>query len=293
MQGLVHYSDDSSPEAQSRPQAQAGPSVSLPRISLEEYLITRRHYNARPISKPSTPAGIILHKNSPASNHRPTKRRRQSPAPADAISILPPDANLTQAAQSSLPDSAQAPGLAPLDAKPSIIDQAREQGLDDDEILDLVLRPGPLDGDEEWGLPAEVDPGHCDPALSAKVAHFLKLKYEQGEHINTRLLSSSTFANPHIYSQLVDFVSIDERAPSFPSPSPSSSSSGGWLTRQNLESLIPQYGPSALTSQQKERDKKSEEAKKAGTKRGIVFGKGKYENGEGRRDRERERDRRR
>ncbi|WVQ72153.1 hypothetical protein IAR50_001698 [Cryptococcus sp. DSM 104548] len=268
MQGLVHYSDDSSPEPLIQPQA--GPSVN----------------NARPVSKPGTPAGVILHKNSPASNPRPTKRRRQSPTPSGALSALPPDANLTQAAQSSLP-AAQTQASAGKDEKPSIIDQARAEGLNDDEILDLVLRPGPLDGDEEWGLPVAVDPGECDPALSAKVEHFLRLKYEQGEHINTRLLSSSTFANPHIYSQLVDFVSIYERAPAFPSPS-SSAPSGGWLTRQNLESLIPQYGPSALSARQKERDKKSEEAKKAGTKREIVFGKGKYEDG-GRKDRDRDR----
>lgn len=41
----------------------------------------------------------------------------------------------------------------------------------------------------------------------AKVTHFLRLKDEQGEHINTRLLGSSAFANPRIYSQLVSALS--------------------------------------------------------------------------------------
>jgi hypothetical protein len=37
----------------------------------------------------------------------------------------------------------------------------------------------------------------------AKVNQFLRLKYERGQHINSTLLASSTFANPHIYAKLV------------------------------------------------------------------------------------------
>lgn len=41
------------------------------------------------------------------------------------------------------------------------------------------------------------------PLPQAKVAKFLQLKYEKDQHINTTLLSSSAFANPHIYAKLV------------------------------------------------------------------------------------------
>lgn len=33
--------------------------------------------------------------------------------------------------------------------------------------------------------------------------NFLRLKVEKGQHINTTLLSSTAFANPHIYTKLV------------------------------------------------------------------------------------------
>lgn len=47
--------------------------------------------------------------------------------------------------------------------------------------------------------------GHC---TKAKVSNFLKLKIEQDRHINTTLLSSTAFANPHIYSKLVSHPSV-------------------------------------------------------------------------------------
>lgn len=38
--------------------------------------------------------------------------------------------------------------------------------------------------------------------------NFLRIKYERNQHINTTLLSSSAFANPHIYAKLVSSLSI-------------------------------------------------------------------------------------
>jgi hypothetical protein len=43
-------------------------------------------------------------------------------------------------------------------------------------------------------------------ARQNKVDTFLKLKLERDQHINTTLLSSTAFANPHIYSKLVSSV---------------------------------------------------------------------------------------
>lgn len=120
----------------------------------------------------------------------------------------------------------------------------------------------------------------------AKVANFLRLKYDQGEHINTRLQSSSTFANPHIYSKLVrltteatalrrsgvryritdfqvDFVQISEHSSAFPS--------GGWLTRRHIEAEIPFYGPAALNAQQKAKQEATRRAQEVGKRKEISF----------------------
>ncbi len=102
-------------------------------------------------------------------------------------------------------------------------------GLTDDEIFRRITRPPDLPGVRDWGIPPETDES-CDPALSVglmwsetlrfaqsplaaqtdpsrdaqvKVANFLEMKHSQGMHINTTLLSSTAFANPHIYAKLV------------------------------------------------------------------------------------------
>ncbi|KLT40633.1 hypothetical protein CC85DRAFT_287252 [Cutaneotrichosporon oleaginosum] len=145
--------------------------------------------------------------------------------------------------------------------------------MDDDEIFRLATRPP---GDEsDWGLPPEVD-GAADPRLQGKVTQFLRLK-QQGQHINTSLMQSSSFANPTIYAKLVEFVDIDERATAVPG--------GGWITRRGLEAEVSRYGPKALQAQQNEM---AEAAKRAqeGRRREIAF----TSSGSGR-ERERERDR--
>ena len=98
------------------------------------------------------------------------------------------------------------------------------QGLSEQQIFRLITRPRDIPGLVDWGIPSEVDPEQADPALrvsclaiaaflnsgcavadvvQAKVDQFLRLKYEKGQHINSTLLASSTFANPHIYAKLV------------------------------------------------------------------------------------------
>lgn len=181
--------------------------------------------------------------------------------------------NLTHTAQSELPKPERG---ASNGVKNSILDKAREQGLSDDEILRMVITPAEIEGDEDWGVPPEVDPAECDPKLKAKVEHFLKLKYTQGEHINTRLLSSSAFANPHIYTKLVEFVSIDERATAFPST--------GWLTRRGLESTITTYGPAALSAEQKRKEEAVKATQVPGARKEIGFAKGRYSDDGRRRD---------
>lgn len=51
--------------------------------------------------------------------------------------------------------------------------------------------------------------GHCDPAIEARVAHFLKLK-AQGHDFMTNLRAKKDFWNPCILSQVAEYFSIDE-----------------------------------------------------------------------------------
>jgi hypothetical protein len=91
------------------------------------------------------------------------------------------------------------------------------EGMTEEEIFKVVTRPAEIEGTADWGIPAAVDPDRASDTLKvssyslderplifkAKVQQFLRLKYKKGQHINTTLLSSSSFANPHIYSKLV------------------------------------------------------------------------------------------
>ncbi|OXB33696.1 hypothetical protein J007_06623 [Cryptococcus neoformans] len=262
MQGIVHYSDDSSPEAR------AGPS----RLR-QEGLTASPVVKHGPSRRNRTSSGVVFNEvsSAPSADRRPIKRQRQSPPalPLASARVQPSNhlspQNLTHTAQSELPESERG---AAKGVNNSILDRAREQGMSDDEILRMVITPAEVEGDEDWGIPPEVDPTECDPRLKAKVERFLKLKYTQGEHINTRLLSSSAFANPHIYTKLVEFVSIDERATAFPST--------GWITRRELESTIPTYGPAALSAEQKRKEEAVKATQVPGARKEIGFAKARY-----------------
>ena len=75
----------------------------------------------------------------------------------------------------------------------------------------------------------------------------------------------------------MEFVALDERSSAFPS--------SGWLTRRNLESLIPSYGPKALAEQQSVKQEQVKRAQEAGKRSAIAFAPAR------KRDRDRDRDR--
>ncbi|KAJ3994569.1 HCNGP-like protein-domain-containing protein [Lentinula boryana] len=79
-----------------------------------------------------------------------------------------------------------------------------------------LLRPPPIPGLSEWGIPPEVE-SNCDPELEAKLNQFHQLKSSSTpKHFNDTLMSNRSFRNPHLYAQLVEFVDIDERTTNFP-----------------------------------------------------------------------------
>ncbi|WRT68822.1 uncharacterized protein IL334_005802 [Kwoniella shivajii] len=243
MQGLVHYSDDSSPELSTH-QSIPGPS------RLRDQISTASPSNIAK-GKLRPPSGIVI-------NRSPKRIRRSSPHSAE----LPE--NLTHTAQSDIAQSELATTTHNGKSK-----WGKEfDGLTEEQVFNIVTTPDQIDGTEDWGIPSEVDPDESSDALKSKVQNFLRLKYERAEHINTRLLSSSSFANPHIYSKLVEFVSIDERSTNFPS--------SGWLTRRNVESLIPTHGPSVLSAQQKAKQDVVKATQVTGQRREITFAPGKH-----------------
>ncbi|WVO18207.1 hypothetical protein L204_105912 [Cryptococcus depauperatus] len=262
MQGLVHYSGDSSPEL-----PMAGPS----RLRQEASIATPEPTAiSKYQSKSKIASGVAVKKSSPTSTTSRTVKRKQSfstPKPLPYKANFPK--NLTHAAQSDLPRENTSTKESKMS---SSLDKARSEGLSDDVILNMVIDKNDIADVDDWGIPPEVNPSKCDPQLTAKVEQFLNLKYHQGEHINTRLLSSPAFANPHIYSKLVEFVSIEERATAFPL--------SGWLTRRNIESLIPHYGPSALSLQQKRQEETVKASKAPGKRSSIGFAKAKHNDDE-------------
>ncbi|KAJ9108479.1 hypothetical protein QFC20_003385 [Naganishia adeliensis] len=135
-------------------------------------------------------------------------------------------------------------------------------GMTDDQVFKRVSRPPGIPGLEEWGIPPPTGEAPS-PALQAKVGNVLRLKVEEDRHINTTLLSSTAFANPHIYSKLVEFVDIDERGSAFPG--------GGWITRRNLESRIPVWGAKALAAQQKAQETALQVSQSTGKRKTIDF----------------------
>jgi hypothetical protein len=129
----------------------------------------------------------------------------------------PPSAGTSTAGPSRLPSPQQAGPNDNEDGPPN----DPFEGMSEEQIFRIVTRPDEIEGVADWGIPPAVDPAQAPDALKvsltairlgaplisqSKVQQFLRLKYERGQHINTTLLSSSSFANPHIYSKLVSVV---------------------------------------------------------------------------------------
>lgn len=72
----------------------------------------------------------------------------------------------------------------------------------------------------------------------------------------------------------VEFVDIDERATAFPS--------GGWTTRRDIEDLIPDYGPQALSATQKAKQEAVKRSQEVGKRSNISFAPGRRRDGDDR-----------
>lgn len=95
----------------------------------------------------------------------------------------------------------------------------QDTGLPQDEMARIraLLRPPPIAGVDDWGIPPEPT-GECEPEIEAKLAQFHTLKRDpvHPKHFNDSLMSNRSFRNPHLYAKLVEFVDVDERTTNFP-----------------------------------------------------------------------------
>ncbi|KAH7912371.1 HCNGP-like protein-domain-containing protein [Hygrophoropsis aurantiaca] len=83
--------------------------------------------------------------------------------------------------------------------------------------LQKLLRPPPIPGISDWGIPPEPS-SPCDPGIVEKLAQFHSLKRDpqNPKHFNDSLMSNRSFRNPHLYAKLVEFIDVDERTTNFP-----------------------------------------------------------------------------
>ena len=110
--------------------------------------------------------------------------------------------------------------------------------VDDQQQTDAhsryLLRPPPIPGVVDWGIPPEQE-GVCDTVIEVrplrdccvtfthltqgKLAQFHALKRDASspKHFNDSLMSNRSFRNPHLYAKMVEFVDVDERSTNFPS----------------------------------------------------------------------------
>ncbi|KAJ3787590.1 HCNGP-domain-containing protein [Lentinula aff. detonsa] len=138
------------------------------------------------------------------------KRTKTSQRPKGHVSIETAQPVPTT---SVTPNDDSTPTSSVVTAQTSLIPETDDVHL---ARIRALLRPPPIPGLSEWGIPPEVE-SNCDPELEAKLNQFHQLKSSSTpKHFNDTLMSNRSFRNPHLYAQLVEFVDIDERTTNFP-----------------------------------------------------------------------------
>ncbi|KAI8969767.1 HCNGP-like protein-domain-containing protein [Trametes punicea] len=213
MRGLVAYDDEPLSDHEDPPSTSesrlSSSAVANPRTSLDGTQLntrsaassdqpTRSMNSFAPSSSIAKPA-VIIRRHAPAKPHLRTRLPEDStdePGP----STSPPQRPVAQE--------------QPTTATNTFVD---EQDLDELTRIRQLLRPPPIPGAADWGIPPEPDTP-CDQNIKAKLTQFLALKRDpqNPRHFNDSLMSNRAFRNPHLYAKLVEFVDVDERTTNFP-----------------------------------------------------------------------------
>lgn len=138
--------------------------------------------------------------------------------------------------------------------------QQGEDASDELARIRALLRPPPIPGVDDWGIPPE-PMAPCDPAIEAKLTEFLTLKRNpvNPKHFNDSLMSNRSFRNPHLYAKMVEFVDVDERVTNFPKHI--------W----DPSDMREEWYADRIADYQKTRSEEQSAAQRPGTKRPIEF----------------------
>ncbi|KXN91197.1 hypothetical protein AN958_02516 [Leucoagaricus sp. SymC.cos] len=193
MRGLVAYDDDSQSDSEKSPQVQNDKELKIGhKLSTD----LRRTKSQIIIKRPGN-----IHKNHPRAplSGQPKENAPQKPSQLER--------------QSSSHYASTNPDSVP----ERIPDHDPSPGQDDLDRVQALLRPPPIPGCENWGIPPPSTES-CNPAIQAKLAQFTALKQDphNPKHFNDSLMANRSFRNPHLYAKLVEFVDVDERATNFP-----------------------------------------------------------------------------
>ncbi|GAC95437.1 hypothetical protein PHSY_003013 [Pseudozyma hubeiensis SY62] len=134
---------------------------------------------------------------------------------------------------------------------------------------DVGDRPSPKNG-----VPSTID---VDSRVQATVERFHELK-RQGIHYNQELMKNRSFNNPHVYTQLVELLDIDETRSNLPSLDTGRTETS-WRSKFPLtpEELIEGDPISIEKRQRKEEETKRERKLRAGHNRTIDFDRARYQ----------------
>lgn len=164
--------------------------------------------------------------------------------------------------------------------------------IDDEDLFrELPFLGPPVEPNQQpyWGISteqfrllsdtsSEQPPMPVSPIVQANLERFHELK-KQGIHFNENLMGNRSFKNPHVYSQLVEFLDIDETRSNLPFLDTGRAADGGWRSGFPLseEQLIAGDPIAMLEKQQQDHVDKQMQKLKAGSRRTIDFSRAKQE----------------
>ncbi|ORZ04221.1 HCNGP-like protein-domain-containing protein [Lobosporangium transversale] len=94
------------------------------------------------------------------------------------------------------------------------MDDQQDIRLDRAALMRSLLRPKPIPGIENYGIPPEPE-GEVNPDVQSKIEQYQHVKMTRGITFNHSLMKNKNFRNPHIYATLVDVVALNEVGSNF------------------------------------------------------------------------------
>ncbi|KAF8961762.1 HCNGP-like protein-domain-containing protein [Flammula alnicola] len=242
MNGLVAYDYDSPSDSEAGQSTSNGGTTHQNMNDKSSRVGTKSSSEGRRIPKSQV---IIKRPTISLKNHHPRAHISDDLVPDDHSQVAGPSRD----------------GGSPMDMSSTSSHQnPSEEPQDELSQIRALLRPPPIPGVEDWGIPPE-SPEPCDPALQAKLTQFSTLKHDpvNPKHFNDSLMSNRSFRNPHLYTKLVEFVDVDERTTNFPKDM--------W----DPHDVKPDWFADQIADAQKERSEKQAAAQAPGKRSHINF----------------------